>query len=94
MWWSWTLAAVGIFGLWLAGRKDYRGWFVGLGAQILWISYALVTKQYGFIASALAYSWIYAKNGRAWLREHESVFPDGSDSGRREQMKEASDGDR
>lgn len=80
MLWSWILAAVGIFGLWLAGRKDYRGWFVGLGAQILWIAYALVTKQYGFIASALAYGWIYAKNGRAWLRENSSVSPDGSDS--------------
>lgn len=70
MWWSWTLAAIGIFGLWLSGRKDYRGWFVGLGAQILWITYAVVTAQYGFIASALAYGAIYLKNGLAWMREH------------------------
>lgn len=83
MLWSWILSAVGIFGLWLAGRKDYRGWFVGLGAQVLWIAYATATHQWGFYVSALAYGAIYAKNGRAWLREHSSVFPDGSDSGRR-----------
>lgn len=69
MWWSFTLAAVGIFGLWLAGRKDYRGWFVGLGIQGLWIVYAIVTVQYGFILSAVAYGWIYGKNGMSWLRE-------------------------
>ena len=69
MWWSWLLAAVGIFGLWLAGRKDYRGWFVGLGAQILWIAYATVTHQWGFYVSALAYGYIYGRNGMIWLRE-------------------------
>lgn len=80
MWWSWALAAVGIFGLWLSGRKDYRGWFVGFGAQILWITYALVTVQYGFILSAVAYGAIYLKNGLAWMRE--------------KRVKEAADADR
>jgi drug/metabolite transporter superfamily protein YnfA len=69
MLWSYILAAVGIFGLWLSGRKDYRGWFVGLGAQILWVTYALVTVQYGFILSAVAYGAIYLKNGMSWMRE-------------------------
>lgn len=44
-WWSYLLAAVGIFGLWLAGRKRAIGWAVGLFAQVLWIAYALVTRQ-------------------------------------------------
>jgi drug/metabolite transporter superfamily protein YnfA len=65
-WWSWILTFVGVFGLWLAGRKSRWGWAVGLGAQGLWIAYALITTQYGFLFSAAAYGWIYVKNFLAW----------------------------
>ena len=64
--WSYLLTAVGVFGLWLAGRKDRRGWMVGVFAQILWILYATATNQYGFYVSAFAYGWVYLKNARAW----------------------------
>jgi len=50
--WSYVLTAVGVFGLWLAGRHDTRGWLVGLAAQVLWITYAVATRQWGFIAHA------------------------------------------
>lgn len=64
--WSWILTAVGVFGLWLAGRKDRRGWMVGVAAQGLWIAYATATEQWGFYVSALAYGWVYVRNARAW----------------------------
>lgn len=65
--WSWVLTVVGVFGLWLAGRKDRRGWMVGLGAQVLWIAYATATHQWGFYVSAVAYGWVYANNTlRVW----------------------------
>jgi hypothetical protein len=64
--WSWILTAVGVFGLWLAGRRNRLGWAVGLGAQVLWVAYALATKQYGFLVSAFAYSWVYATNLGRW----------------------------
>lgn len=66
MYWSWILTAVGVFGLWLAGRRNPLGWAVGLGAQGLWIAYALTTEQYGFLVSAGAYSWVYARNFISW----------------------------
>ena len=65
-WWSWLLAAGGIFGLWLAGRKNMWGWAVGLLMQVLWIVYAVVTAQYGFIAAAVAYGFIYGVNFYRW----------------------------
>ena len=65
-WWSWLLTAVGVFGLYLAGKRDRRGWIVGIGAQSLWIAYATATKQWGFYVSALAYGWVNIKNARAW----------------------------
>lgn len=67
--WSWLLTAVGVFGLWLAGRRNVYGWAVGIAAQGLWIAYATATEQWGFYVSALAYGWVYVKNFRAWRRE-------------------------
>jgi len=64
--WSYLLTAVGVFGLYLAGRKDRRGWMVGIGAQVLWIAYATATHQWGFYVSAVAYGWVYARNAHAW----------------------------
>lgn len=70
-WWSWLLTAVGVTGLYFAGRKRALGWAIGLGAQLLWIAYALSTRQYGFLVSAFAYGWVYARNFRAWRSEKE-----------------------
>lgn len=64
--WSWLLTAVGVFGLYLAGRKSITGWAVGFFAQGLWIAYAIATHQWGFIASAFAYGSVYARNWWRW----------------------------
>lgn len=67
--WSLVLAAVGVLGLYLAGRKSWTGWAIGLGAQVLWAVYAVVTQQYGFLISAAAYAAVYGTNLRRWLTE-------------------------
>jgi hypothetical protein len=67
MWWSYLLAAVGVFGLWLVGRyKQWWTWLVGIGAQALWVAYAIATRQWGFIVSAGAYGWVYGRNAWRW----------------------------
>lgn len=71
--WSVILAVVGIFGLYIAGRRLWWGWLVGLGAQVLWIVYAIATRQWGFILSALAYGWVYGRNALRWQREAREV---------------------
>lgn len=71
MTWSFLLAAVGVAGLWIAGRNNRWGWFIGLSAQLLWVAYALVTEQYGFLLSAFAYGFVYAKNFYAWRKKEE-----------------------
>lgn len=73
MMWSYVLTAVGVTGLWLAGRKVWWAWFVGLGAQGLWLAYAISTRQWGFLVSAFAYGWVYARNGLRWTRERRVV---------------------
>jgi hypothetical protein len=74
--WSWLLAAVGITGLWLAGRKIWWAWLIGLGAQVLWIAYAVATGQYGFIAAALAYGVVYGRNAWLWYLQRDWDQPD------------------
>lgn len=67
--WSYALAAVGILGIWLAGRRNLWGWAVGVAAQALWIVYGIATHQYGFIISALAYAAVYGRNWWKWSLE-------------------------
>lgn len=75
--WSVALAAIGILGLYLAGSKNLWGWVVSFAAQVLWIMFAVVTGQYGFVLSALAYGWVYGRNYIRWrkgsTREEESL---------------------
>ena len=69
--WSFVLAAVGVLGLYVAGRRLWWGWAIGLGAQSLWVVYAIATRQWGFIASAIAYGCVYTRNAVAWRRQLE-----------------------
>lgn len=73
--WSYILTAVGVFGLYLAGRKNQFGWAVGIGAQVLWFAYAVTTQQWGFIVSCLAYGWVYSKNFLAWRQAEQAEEP-------------------
>jgi hypothetical protein len=67
--WSAPLAGFGLVGLYLAGRRSYWGWVVGLLDEVLWIVYAVNTRQWPFCLSALAYGWVYGRNLRSWLRD-------------------------
>lgn len=69
MWWSVVLAAVGVLGLYLTTRKMAAGYAVGVGVQVLWITYAVVTAQYGFIFSALAFGAVNALGFYRWTNE-------------------------
>jgi hypothetical protein len=67
--WSYLLAAVGVTGIFLVGRKDIWGWLVLSTNEFIWIAYALATDQYGFIIMALAYLAVYIKSYIGWKSE-------------------------
>lgn len=69
IWWSISLALIGLLGMHIAGRKSHWGWFIGLCSQFLWIIYATVTEQYGFYLSALGYGGMYWMNWHKWRKE-------------------------
>lgn len=59
--WSYALAAVGITGLLIAASRPKVGWWFNIAAQTAWVAYAVVTRQWGFLASALAYTIAYVR---------------------------------
>jgi hypothetical protein len=63
---SWVLAIIGVSGIYFVGRKSFFGWYILLFNETLWMVYAVATKQYGFIFSALAYGIVYIQSHRHW----------------------------
>lgn len=66
--WSWILAIVGLSGIAMVGAIRREGWLVLILNEILWVAYALRTRQYGFILMAVTYATIYAFSYRKWGR--------------------------
>lgn len=71
--WSYVLSAIGVTGLYFAGRKQWWAWAIAFCNEILWVVYALTTKQYGFIFGAIAYASVHAHNGISWRKNDEAA---------------------
>jgi hypothetical protein len=71
--WSWALAVVGVVGIYFVGKKTLWGWFVLLFNETLWIVYSIITQQYGFIVSAIAYAVVYISAYRNWKKDKEEI---------------------
>jgi hypothetical protein len=67
--WSYLLAPFGLAGMWLAGRRNRYGWTLSICTQILWLTYAVQTRQWGFIPGSTAYMIIYLRNYLAWRKD-------------------------
>lgn len=70
---SWVIVAVGFMGFYFAGKLKWWSWYINLGCQALWWSYALVTGQPAFLVSAAVYSVIFGWNASKWTRNHHYV---------------------
>jgi hypothetical protein len=67
--WSYVLATIGVTGIFFVGRKTIWGWLILCVNECLWIVYALVTEQYGFIIAAIAYGVVYVKSFIGWRKD-------------------------
>lgn len=67
--WSWVLAAIGLLGFWLSGRKVWWSWYINVANQALWFTYAIVTDQYGFIVASIAYTVVFGRNAYIWTKD-------------------------
>lgn len=75
VWWSVALAVIGVAGLYLTTKKLAVGFAVGVAVQVLWIVYAVISGQYGFIFSALAFAVVNALGLWRWTRKADVTNP-------------------
>jgi len=66
---SWVLAVSGVAAIYFVGGKQIWAWIWATCNEAMWIYYAIVTKQYGFIFAAVAYAAVYIKSYLHWKRE-------------------------
>jgi hypothetical protein len=67
-WWSWLLTIIGLTGMWIVGNKHRWGFLLNFGNQALWITYALKSKQLGFLPASLLWGALYLRNWLRWGR--------------------------
>jgi ribosomal protein S18 acetylase RimI-like enzyme len=60
------LLAMGVSGLVVVGNRKRWGWLVCVATQPIWVVYALISVQYGFIVSAVILGTTYTRNFLAW----------------------------
>lgn len=68
-WWSALLAVSALASAWIIGNHRWWGWAVAVALQLLWISYGTITRQWGFIASAVLFGGLNIRNMIKWKRE-------------------------
>jgi nicotinamide riboside transporter PnuC len=64
--WSFILSGLAVLGLYFTGKKKPIGWLIGLFNSGLWVIYAIVTAQYGFMLSTVFFVIIQAKSYMEW----------------------------
>jgi hypothetical protein len=52
----------GILGLWLAGNHHPAGWGLAAVAHLLWLPYALASRQTGFALAVAAFGLVCLRN--------------------------------
>jgi hypothetical protein len=77
VWWSVALTAVGVTGLFFTLKKKWWGQAIALGAQGLWLIYAVTTRQWGFLGSVLAYAALNTWGLYTWHKESKETVDAG-----------------
>ena len=58
-----------LYGIWLAGNEDWRGWAVGLGNQVLWVAFIVAYQAWGLLPLTVALTFAYSRNLLRWRAE-------------------------
>lgn len=63
------LSAVTIYMFWLAGNKKSYTWLVGLGNQVLWLTWIIVSHTWGLLPLTAALTVMYIQNHLKWKKQ-------------------------
>lgn len=75
--WSWALSVGGAGMFFMAGRKVWWCWYVGIALQAAWATYAITTAQWGFLVGCLLYTPVYLGNAILWTKQRKEGRPVG-----------------
>lgn len=70
VWWSVVLTAIGVLGFWLAASHVWWAWYLNLFNQVIWLTYSVLTQQWGFLGGVLVYTVVFTRNSIKATREH------------------------
>jgi len=73
--WSFALATIGVTGLLIAATRPRIGWWFNIAAQAAWVAYAVATRQWGFLLTAVAYAAAYVRLLRSARRKPVPTTP-------------------
>ena len=62
LYWAWILTGLQVAALWAAGCRKGWAWLLGAGVQPVWITYALLTGQLGFVPGCLVSIAVQVRN--------------------------------
>ena len=62
LYWAWILTGLQVVALWAAGRRQWWAWLLGASVQPVWITYAILTGQLGFVPGCLISAAVQVHN--------------------------------
>jgi nicotinamide riboside transporter PnuC len=65
-----VLSVIGVAGMLAIGAGRWWGWLIALVNECLWLVFAVLTKQYGFIIGAAVYGTVNTYNAFRWKQNH------------------------
>jgi len=60
--WSWAISVLGLSAFWIAGGGKRWGWLVGIGQEVVFVIYSILFRQWGFLASAFIFMFVFGRN--------------------------------
>jgi hypothetical protein len=67
-------SAATLWGIWLAGRKVWWAWLVGLGNQVLWLAFIVMFAAWGLLPLCVGLVIVYVRNHILWSGERRATL--------------------
>jgi hypothetical protein len=73
LWVPWVLATGNVGSAYLSGKRNKWGWALLVFTQLLFVAYAIITGQYGFLLQNVVMATIGVVNYVKWMREDKAT---------------------
>ena len=64
----WLMSTITIWMTLMAGNRHPSAWLIGLGNQLLWLTWIIVTASWGLLPMNVALWIVYGRNHLRWTR--------------------------